>query len=620
MAITQEAFDGLVKRLEQEAARDPRGYHLKLGAFAALGYVYVFAILLLLAGLAGLLVAALFVSKGLVLLVKKLLIPIVVFIGLVARSLWVRLDAPTGLELARTEHPQLFALIDEVRAATRAPGLHSVLLDSDLNAGVVQVPRLGLFGWQRNYLLLGLPLMQLTTPAEFKAVLAHEFGHLSGAHGKFGAWIYRVRTFWAQLANALEREEHWGSFLFVPFFRWYAPRFAAWSFVKARQQEYEADRLAAETVGVADSASALVRIALTSEELGQRFWPAVFKAVEHEPEPAARPFFALGAPERRAFRPEAGADLDRALGRNTSNGDTHPCLRERILALDATAAVPAPVQKSAAEVLLGPALGGFVEHFDTRWRGNVTGWWRERHAFLAGARDRVAAFEGRELDDAELEEYAGLTAELKGDQEASALFEELLRRKPGHAVALFIVGRARLSRGEDEGIALVEEAMIRSNDLTLAGCDLLIGYLHERGRDAESRRFIELYQARHAQEAQAAAERGTFRTTDTYEPHSLSPEQVAALAALIEKDGRVKQAYLVDKSLHGAEAPVHVVGIEPSAPWYRFVSSNYGFEVVQALASAGPLPVDVYFLSIEGGNRKFRKIFRKVRNSRIYPR
>ena len=620
MAITQEAFDGIVKRLEREAARDPRGYHLKLGAFAALGYVYVFAILLLLAGLAGLLIAALFVSKGLVLLVKKLLVPIVVFIGLVARSLWVKLDEPKGLELARKDHPQLFAAIDEVRGATRAPHVHAVLLDSDLNAGVVQVPRLGLFGWQRNYLLLGLPLMQLTTPAEFKAVLAHEFGHLSGAHGRFGAWIYRVRTFWAQLANVLERDEHWGSFLFVPFFRWYAPRFAAWSFVKARQQEYEADRLAAETVGVAESASALVRIALKGEELGQRFWPAVFKAVEHDPEPAACPFLALGLPEQRAFRPEAASDLDRVLGRNTSNSDTHPCLRERIGALDAAAAVPAPVEESAADVLLGAALAGFVEHFDANWRGNVTAWWRERHAFLSGARERVAAFEGRQLDDAELEEYAGLTAALKGDQEASAIYEELLRRRPGHAVALFIAGRARLSRGEDAGIAMVEEAMLRSNDLTLAGCDLVVGYLHERGRDAEARRFIEIYQARHAEEARIAAERSTFRTTDSYAPHSLTPEHVAALVARIEQDGRVKRAYLVDKPCRGAEAPVHVVGIEPSAPWYKFVSSNYGFEIVQALAGAGALPVDVYFVSIDGDNRKFRKIFRNIGNSRIYPR
>jgi hypothetical protein len=33
----------------------------------------------------------------------------------------------------------------------------------DFNAAVVQAPRLGLFGWYRNYLLIGLPLAKALT-------------------------------------------------------------------------------------------------------------------------------------------------------------------------------------------------------------------------------------------------------------------------------------------------------------------------------------------------------------------------------------------------------------------------------------------------------------------------
>src|SRR5690606_20133987 len=90
-------------------------YKLKLAAFASLGYLYVAGVLLALIAASGALVASLLVGKGLVLLVKKALIPLVVLIGVVLKSLWVKLEPPQGIRLERRHHPRLFAAIDEVR-------------------------------------------------------------------------------------------------------------------------------------------------------------------------------------------------------------------------------------------------------------------------------------------------------------------------------------------------------------------------------------------------------------------------------------------------------------------------------------------------------------------------
>ncbi len=99
--------------------------------------------------------------------------------------------------------------------------------------------------------------MQSLSPEEFQAVVAHEFGHLSGAHSRFGAWIYRLRTGWARLSDALRTHNHWSAALFTRFFNWYAPLFSAYSFAQARQQEYEADRMSVEAMGREATASAL---------------------------------------------------------------------------------------------------------------------------------------------------------------------------------------------------------------------------------------------------------------------------------------------------------------------------------------------------------------------------
>ncbi len=617
--MTPEEFEAEVRRLEQKAAADPRGYQLKLAAFAALGYLYVFAILLLLAALVGGLIASLFFTKGLILLVKKLLIPIVLLIWLVARSLWVRFEAPGGLELRREHHPELFSAIDEVHAATGAPRVNVVLLNDEFNAAVVQVPRLGLLGWQRNYLLLGLQLMQLMSVEEFKAVLAHEFGHLSGAHGRFGAWIYRVRAFWGKLAAVLQQEEHWGRFLFVPFFSWYAPQFAAWSFVKARQQEYEADQLAAETIGAGSIASALVRLELKGEELSRHFWPGVYADADTTPEPAVRPYRHLGQAERRQFLPDAAQCLERALKRNTSTADTHPCLRERIGALAAAATVPGPVDRAAAEVLFGPALNGLIEHFDASWRDGISQWWRDRHGFVAKARERLAALEGRTLDDAELEECARVTEATGSEDRAFTLYEELLRRNPGHVHASFACGRMLLARGDERGKSMIEYSMARAPDAVLAGCELIIGFLHEQGRGAEASSYKERYWKRQEEEQRIFAERQVIRTSDEFRAHGMSPDALTALIQRIEANGKVTCAYLVEKACRQSEAPLYVVGFEAARPWHRLVSTTHGGEQAQELVKDFDFTAEIIFVPLNRENRNFRKIFRGFKGSRIHP-
>src|SRR5204863_6486857 len=119
--------------------------------------------------------------------------PFLLVIPLIVRALWVRLPRPDGLELQPADAPELFALVEEVRAELQARHLDVVLVEDNVNASVALVPRLGVFAPYRGYLVLGLPLLELLSPAELRAVLAHELVHLSRRHGRFDAWAYRVR-------------------------------------------------------------------------------------------------------------------------------------------------------------------------------------------------------------------------------------------------------------------------------------------------------------------------------------------------------------------------------------------------------------------------------------------
>ncbi len=278
--MNQDQFDTLVKNLEDYAQRHPAGYKIRVGLLAALGYAYIF---LVLAALIAVLWLLIYVSVANFIIFKFGWL-VLVFVWVILRSLWVRLPPPEGLALRREDAPLLFKMVEEASTALQSPQPQHILLTEDFNAAVVQVPRLGLLGWQANYLIVGLPLMQALSPEQFRAVIAHELGHLSGNHGRFFGWIYRVRLTWIQLLLRMQQENRRAD-VFEIFLKWYAPYFNAYSFVFARAQEYEADKSAARIAGTETAAQALITLEVKGKFLESKFWTDILRGADSQEMP-----------------------------------------------------------------------------------------------------------------------------------------------------------------------------------------------------------------------------------------------------------------------------------------------------------------------------------------------
>ena len=274
-------YRDLVERLEREARQSPGLYRFKLGLLAGLGFAVLGGTVLLALGMSvGLVLVLVAISPLLLLkLIKVIWIP-VAFGWFVLKSLWIRMEPPSGYLLRDGEAADLRAEVEWLREQTGAPPLKGIIIDSQLNAAAASVPRaMGLLG-HSHYLVLGLPLMQLLSREQFDSVIAHEFGHFGGGHGRFGGWIYRVRVSWYRLLDGLALQRSWTTKLFRRFFDWYAPYFNAYSFVLARANEYEADATAARVVGAPEAAQALQRVGLGGTVLARDFWPGVQRAMQ----------------------------------------------------------------------------------------------------------------------------------------------------------------------------------------------------------------------------------------------------------------------------------------------------------------------------------------------------
>lgn len=574
--MNQPVSGGLVAHMERLARARPTVYKLGILAFAVLGYAYIAAVVLL-----GLMVLAGLVTIALVSHLPGLVgssgAAIVVFLFVVFRSLWVRLPLPGGLRLNREQAEPLLREVTRLSAALQAPRIHQILVTDEFNAGVVQHPRLGLLGWHTNYLLIGLPLMQALSADEFRAILTHEMGHLSRAHGRLQSWIYQMHGGWLQLLRAMEGRRSVGAALFGWFFVRYLPLLDAASLVLRRRQEYEADRFAADQVGPDHVAVALVKTDVLARYLNEKFWPSVFRRASEQAEPPS-PHAELAHVFRSALDPgEVKGWLTQALSQPGWHGDSHPSLTERLTALGQRPAATAPgpiTGPSAADYFFGSGLAELTHILNEHWRDKVGVAWRQRHTRCQQELAHLAELEARAaiepLAVVDAWARAALTAEYRGPDAARALVHSVLSQQPDHPPALYALGRDALLHDDAAGIGLIERAIARDPTALLPGAELVHGFLVARDRLAEAEAWRQRAIDRALVLKAAEAERTTLLTTDTFLPADLDAELLDGLRNQLASLPDVKRALLVGKHVtHLREQPAFVLAVEGNHPWWQ---------------------------------------------------
>jgi tetratricopeptide (TPR) repeat protein len=491
--MERHEFSALIGRLERQADDNPQFYAVKVGALAALGYASIFllAIVILITcwyTFSPLLSGERFRAP----LVVACAVGLLTLVGMI-RALWVRIAEPSGLRVTREETPQLYAAIDEVADKMGGVEVHSVSVSSEFNACIVQTPRWGIFGNYRNHLEIGLPLAMALNVDELQAVIAHEMGHLSQAHGKFGAWIYRQRVTWHALESKFNNPVGIFDQVLGAFYGWYAPYFYAYSFVLARNQEYVADRAAAEVTSPAAIGAALTKLELAGRFLSEVFWQRLYDQVEKLPEPPYMPHAlmprAFKAAENQWARPDW---LQQSLKRYAADDDTHPSLAERLAALDLDPALPVHDAEHSALSLFHPATPSLVKFFDDEWQQETAPKWRQRYTEISEAKAKLTLLDDAttdSLDDLVLWDKVLLLLEIDRDAAAMEALEALLSRNGEYPKAHLLMGRMLLERADDSGLKHLLLAV--EQDLELADEAGRAGYVYlmRRGREKEAKRF-----------------------------------------------------------------------------------------------------------------------------------
>jgi Zn-dependent protease with chaperone function len=265
-----------------------------------------------------------------------------------------------GLLLDRSRHPRLFAEIDSIAAALNEPVPRDVYLIGDANAFVAD--RGGVLGFgTRRIIGLGLPLLSTMTVSQFRAVLAHEFAHYYGGDTSLGPWVYRTK---ASIVRIFENIGSVGQLagiavlglmymIVITLLKWYFVSFLRISNFVSRRQEYRADELACLVAGRQNLIDGLQAIHHAAS-----VWPTYWKQ-EVQPVLSMGSLVAIGDGFTRFMAmPQISEAVSKSLERRlreekTRPYDTHPPLRDRIVAAQKLPDGFAPQDSQTASCLLG---------------------------------------------------------------------------------------------------------------------------------------------------------------------------------------------------------------------------------------------------------------------------
>ncbi|GEM_PF-1066180 len=630
-------FKDKILNYEKLASANPGAYKSRVLMMMMLGYAYVGFILLLgLVGIACIILLMMANRHHVNGAEIKILLCLGIYEFAVLSALFVKIPPPEGLELKPEEVPELFKVIEEIREKTNSPHIRKVVLDDEFNAAVCQIPRFGLLGGTSHYLILGFPLMASITPDQFKAILAHEFGHVSRDHSKFSCWIYKVRRTWTTLAETCSGGV--AKFIVHPFAKWYFPRLSAVTFVFSRQHEYEADATAAKIAGPDTAAEALLSIEIQA----RKFTDAVVKPVWEKSKTMETPDFSLHEIILKEMASPVSHEKteeyrSKCLKRKTMISDTHPGMEDRVRAIGGAHPSTSdridtlvqrlksstPLETSAAKEYFRDFLGNLVSKLDERWKVMCTPEWSHSFKSAGEARKKLEELKKSEVLQTDMDkriDIALLTENLDGADRALELFREIMRDFPDSPIAIYSVGRLLIQKDDEEGINLIKKAI--SKDITLMpyGVNIVSPYLTENGREDELETWYTMEEDNTKKVIKAVKDLETFTYRHNYTSPVVEHEVIDKTVKILLDCKGVSRAWLVKKDIHGEGEYQHIYLLAFESKALRLSDENLVNKIAMGL-SFFPYRIFVMQLgSFDIGHMRLKKKLKAVPGSMIFQR
>jgi hypothetical protein len=289
----------------------------------------------------------------------------------------------------------------------------------------------------------------------------------------------------------------------------------------------------------------------------------------------------------------------------SSEGDTHPSLRERLAAIGAAAEFAPPSPGESADQLLGSNLGRVASSLDGDWRIRIQKTWETLYQIGQQQRRQLLNLRAAALVSPLAEAQALLHASLEecigaGPLAALSMRSALLERFPQSLGVQFALGRQRLLAGEAVGATLVEGVISKDLNALAPGAELLRRYHSGRGELS----LAEVWRQRYALGLAAQGERQAFALLDEALPHGLMEQVLTGLVRQLRTVSHLKGVYLVRKKiLHFTQHPVYVLGFRSTGLFGRYDRARAA-SVAQTIRQRISFPARLLIVDMESDHSR----------------
>jgi Zn-dependent protease with chaperone function len=635
--FADEAFRTKVEHLTKIAERNPILFRVRVTLLVVAGYSFLLFLLLsssVIVVIAFWQLWAHFIEFGIIYM-GWAVTPAIIFAGMVWRALWIELPEPQGIPIDFEDAPELFQVIEETRRKLDTAPIHSVQFDGHLNAGFTQRPRLGIFGWTKGYLTIGLPLLLGLSTEDLRAIIVHELGHFSRNHSRFASWIYSVNKTWEQFLHECQLRRGGANAIFVLFGNWYQRELRAHSFMLARRHEYEADLYTAELCGEKRAAESLLHLSVMSRFVGERFWPQIWQEAELQAAPPMDVFTQMRTTiEKRWSLADDAEWRKQVLTEKSDFFDYHPSLSERLAALGqleilqtgeglSPLSIANRQQTCAANEFIGTDLSSIMDRVNELWSKAVRSDWEVSYRDAQTKRQRLEVMRGNvergSPTDDQLCQYAQLIRDVEGDEAAQPIVEGVLQQNQSHAKSHVLLAHILLKKNQAEGVAHAEKAMELDADLALEATLAVEGFLSSQGKQPEATEYLHEKVRKYDLFGQTARQKRQVGPKDRFSPHCVTKEQLVLVIAGLRGTGKVSLAFLAMKQIDGSPPiQVYVLGIVLSHQ-ERARTFAAGIDIYEKVVSACAPLGDLTVVILDSSNRKLRRVLGAVQGSQILP-
>lgn len=364
-------------------------------------------------------------------------------------------------------------------------------------------PELKLRWWPfkvQYHLSIGLPMLMAHPVDEVEAVIAHEFGHYLGHHPRLAVWTCLLQAQWYTPPGY---EVHAGH-LREAFFRFkkrYSQFLDSQQLKRGQAWEFDADSAALRLVGRDPLVRMLIRAEIrskTSDVLSKR---NLWFATQHAPHPSPDSF----QKEIQTFCEPISFEacrtsIEGSFLHDTREGDTHPSLRDRLVAvwpqvtLDAFMELARTVcdnpVPSAADCLINRNEAQLASHISYVWSLQNYRAWEETHRSLRASLERLDKLcnGNRALSPSECLQCCSLYWALGYTREGEDLLRRALETWPEEPEVAFRWATSFAGTDLDRAIEIVRPKLAVSEGYLLGAMDAcysISNRLMESGRVEE---------------------------------------------------------------------------------------------------------------------------------------